>query len=771
MNTGAARPAGKLPAEVTNFVGRRHELAEARRLLSSSRLLTLTGPGGVGKTRLALRLADQVRRAFADGVYLVELDMLDDPKLLAPTVATRLALRDASDDPVATLAEYLEDKRLLIVLDNCEHLVDACAVLADKLLAAAPGLRVLATSRQVLGIEGEQILPVPPLALPSDDAVNASDALELFADRAAAALPGFTIDQRNRDRVLQICRRLDGMPLAIELAAVRLRALALDDILDRLSDRFELLVSGSRTAPTRQRTLGGAIGWSYALCSPEEQRVWGRLSVFAGPFGLDAAEDVGCGDGIARDEVFGLVASLVDKSILTRQENSHGWLARYRMLETIRGYGLAQVASAGEERAAHERHLEHYRRLALRYRQECFGPDQVGWVHKLVSEQANLRVALEFGLTADGHAAAAMEIATALWSFWFAGGFLREGLRWLERALAANPEPTRARAEALWTCAFLTVQCGGAEAGRRLLDECAALTERLGDDELTAHLVDCAGQAAMLRGDLADASTLLQDAADRHRAGGDLYALVNTLTALAAVRFFLDDPRGADDAAAALTLCDAHGAAWTRTYALWAVGLHRWRTGDHAEGAALVQDAVRLQRTLPDATGLAYFLELLSWFAAGLGQPERSARLLGAADSAWRRSGARAFEARTHRTQDTRVADQVRAVIGAEAFEADRAQGQALTVDDAIAYALDERPGERRPRAERPAAPNGLTRREREIAELVADGLTNKEIAARLTIAQRTAEGHVERVLARLGFTSRAQIAAWIAAQRVAPGD
>jgi len=775
---GATRLAGKLPAEVTSFVGRRHELAEARRLLSASRLLTLSGPGGVGKTRLALRLAEQVRRAFADGVYLVELDVLDDPALLPQTVAAMLGIRDASDNPVATLAEYLEDKRLLLVLDNCEHLVDACAVLADKLLAAASGLRILATSRHVLGVEGEQILPVPPLPLPDDPGLNIHadiathyDAVELFADRASAALPGFTLGDRNRDRVLQICQRLDGVPLAIELAAARLRALSLDDILERLGDRFELLVGGSRAASSRQRTLGAAIGWSHALCSPEEQLLWARLSVFAGSFDLAAAEDVGCGEGIGREEVLGLVAGLVDKSIVIRQANAHGRLARYRMLETIRRFGLARLEPSGEDRAVRERHLEHYRQLALRYREERFSPQQVAWVQRLVTEQPNLRAALEFGLTADAQAAASMEVAAALWNFWFAGGFLREGLRWLQRALAANLEPTRSRAEALWTCAFLTVHCGDADAGRRLLDECAVLAQQFGDPELNAYLAECRGQAALFRGELADACSRLESAIAQHRANGNKHGLADSLILLAGARFFLDDPRGADAAAEALELCQTNGAVWTMSYALWAVALHKWRAGAHPEGAALVQDAIRMQRTARDWTGLAYHLELLSWCTLGLGQPERAGRLLGAAGSVWRLSGARGFEAPPYHAFDEEIAGQARASIGHDAFEAACTQGRELTREQVIAYALEERPGERRPRAgsRQPEDTAGLTRREREIAELVADGLTNKDIAARLTIAQRTAEGHVEKVLARLGFSSRAQIAAWVAAQRATP--
>jgi predicted ATPase/DNA-binding CsgD family transcriptional regulator len=777
VSAGAAQLASRLPAEVTSFVGRRHELAEARRLMSVSRLLTLTGPGGVGKTRLALRLADQVRRAFADGVYFVELDALNDPGLLPQTVATALGISDASDDPVATLAYNVEDKRMLVVLDNCEHLVEACAVLTHKLLAASPDLRILATSRHVLGVEGEQTMPVPPLPLPEDGPASGRagggasyDALGLFADRASAVLPGFRLDESNSDRVLQICRLLDGVPLALELAAVRLRVLSLDDILDRLGDRFELLVGGSRAAPSRQQTLVGAVDWSYDLCSPEERLVWARLSVFAGSFDIDAAEQVACGEGVAHEEVLGYVAGLMDKSILIRQPNSHGRLVRYRMLETIRRYGLARLESSGEEQAARARHLEYYRQLALRYKTERFSPLQVQWIQQLTAEHSNLRVALEFGLSTDGQTVAAMEVSAALWNFWFAGGFLQEGLRWLERALSVNTEPTRSRAEALWTCAFLSVHSGYGDAAQRMVEECAVLAERFGDDLLEAHLALCCGQIALLRGDMAEASSLLEASAAQHRGAGHLLGLADSLILLTVVRLFLDDPRGAATAAEALELCQAHGAGWTEGYALWATALFKWHDGAPAEGVALLERAIRMHRDHQDWTGLAYQLELLSWCTAALGRYERVGHLLGAAASVWRLSGAKSYEAPPYHAIDEQTARQARAAIGDEAFEAACAEGGRLSLDDVIAYALEDKTGEPTPASGQGKLQDtgGLTRREREIAELVAEGLTNRDIASRLTISQRTAEGHVEKVLAKLGFTSRTQIAAWVADQRAA---
>ena len=768
MITGLTRPAGTLPAEVTSFVGRRHELAEARRLLSMTRLLTLTGPGGVGKTRLALRLADQVRRAFPHGAYFVELGGLDDPELLARTVSTSLGVFDTSDDALSAIADFVKDKQLLIVLDNCEHLIEACAVVAGKLLAAAPELRILATSRQVLGIEGEQILPVAPLPIPdvatSGGRATAAghDAVSLFAERAAAVLPDFRVDERNFEYVLQICRQLDGMPLAIELAAVRLRNLSLEDILDRVDDRFRLLVAGSRTAPSRQQTLGAAIGWSYGLCSSDEQKAWARLAVFVGSFDLAAAEQVAAGNGIDRAEVLGLLSGLIDKSIVVREVDRSGVVARYRMLETIRRYGLERLRSSGQEQACRDRQLDHYRAVARRYASERFSPRQLEWIEQLTAEHANLRAALEFGLETPGRTQAALEVVALLWNFWFAGGFLVEGHRWLVRALNANPEPSELRAQGLWSCAFLSLHRGDVEFAAGMVDECTALAAEFGDERLAARLVFCQGQLALVRGELDEAAALLEDAVAR---GGDEHNVADSYILLAAVRFFLDDVTGcAQAAAAAHELCSTRGARWTGTYAEWALALSMWLRGEPAEGAALIQRALRERHALRDWTALMYLLEMLSWCTAGIGRYERCAELLGAVRTVRRLSGSREAGAPTYHQIDERIAGQARAALGADGFDAAFARGLALSVDEILEMGAEEKA---QPRSSRPQdAGAALTPRESEIAELVAEGLTNRQIAARLTISQRTAEGHVEKVLTKLGFTSRAQIAAWVAAQR-----
>ncbi|MFD9670005.1 ATP-binding protein [Rhodococcus sp. NPDC059968] len=369
---------GNLPLELTVFVGRRRELTETKRLLSVARLVTLTGVGGVGKTRLALRVAANVRRAFDGGVWLVELGELHDAELLADTVVAAFGLREQSSNPsLELLAEHIADRRMLLVLDNCEHLVGAAAMLAERLLRQCPELRILATSREPLGIGGEAVMRVPPLTLPTSDRPASlhdwagSDAITLFAARAEAAAPGFALSEASRVTITRICQHLDGLPLAIELAAALVRVLSPQQILDRLADRFRVLTHGCRGAPSRHQTLQLSIDWSYDLCEPEEQRLWARLSVFAGGFELDAAESL-CAGFLAREEVLDMVARLVEKSILIREDA--GAAARYRLLESLREYGWQKLQETGEDAALRRRHRDWYQQLVLGAEAEWIGP-------------------------------------------------------------------------------------------------------------------------------------------------------------------------------------------------------------------------------------------------------------------------------------------------------------------------------------------------------------------------------------------------------------
>ncbi|MEQ0559838.1 LuxR C-terminal-related transcriptional regulator [Amycolatopsis sp. NEAU-NG30] len=747
----AARPrrsAGNLPAELTSFVGRRHELAEAKRLLSAARLVTLTGAAGVGKTRLALRVAADVRRAFPDGVWLAELADVGDPQLVPHTVAAALGLRGTGDQ-AAGLAEYLEDRQLLLVLDNCEHVAEECATLAAKLLAASAGLRILATSRHTLHVEGEHLLPVEPLAVPAEDTgAGPAEAVTLFTERAAAVSPGFALTPGNRTAVTRICRRLEGIPLAIELAAVRLRVLSPDQLLERLDDRLGLLTS----RPGR-RTLEAAVGWSFELCSPAEQRLWAQASVFPGGFDLDAAEHV-C--ETAGDSALDVVAGLVDKSVLSRQNGTFGRHAWYRMLEVVREYGAAKLAAEDGVRA---RQVAYYRDLARRYRAEGFGPRQVEWVGRLRREHSNLRAVLEYCLSAPERASEALDIAASLWNFWYGGGLVPEGCRYLRRGLDLCGERSLVRARAVYAMAFLAIQTGAPHAA--LLAELAELADELGDDRLRAGHAECAGMATFFAGDLAGGAGLLERALAGYRTAGDALLVFDTLILLAAVRFFLGDPAGAEAAEEALALTERHEARWSRGYALWAVAIHRWRAGRHQAAADLLQEAIALRLT--DRTLLAFLLEALAWCESSGGAHERAARLLGGAAAVWRLSGARVGETSPYQAFDEQCATAAREALGSEAFDAAFGEAAGSGLDDVVRYALREKPAGSRPA---PAAePGGLTRRQREIAELVAQGKSNKEIAAALVLSGRTVEGHVENILVKLGLTSRLQVASWLAGQ------
>jgi predicted ATPase/DNA-binding CsgD family transcriptional regulator len=555
---------GNLPEQLTSFVGRRNEVAEAKRMLSASRLVTLKGPGGVGKTRLALKVAADLRRSFGDGVWLVELGQLQNPALLMHTLAGSVGMREQPGRPLtAALEEHLGPRQLLLVLDNCEHLVESVAAEVGSLLRCCPQLRVLATSREPLGVAGEVVLSVPPLSVPdprrpcSLSELSRFAAVTLFADRAALAVTEFNLTEDNQLAVTEICQRLDGLPLAIELAAVRLRALSAEEIAHRLSDRYRLLTKGSRSAPTRQQTLRSCVEWSYDLCSPSERLLWARLAVFDGGFELNAAEGIGAGDGLAQD-MLDLVASLVDKSILVIER---GALTRYRMLDSIRDFGREKLRQTGEFAA-----------LRRRYR---------GWY-------------------------------------------------------------------------------------------------------------------------------------------ADLVARVN---------------------------------------AALGVGVVAWRQGDSRRAVELLGQSLRLKRAMDEPLGTTWCLEALAWIAAGEHDYRRAATLLGAASALSRTMGASSAVSPYLVSYHEQCERQTRCALADARFQTAFRHGMDLSVEDAIGYALNEKPQVARAPAK---ADLTLTQREREVAELVAKGLSNNDIAVRLVISRRTAETHVEHILLKLGFNSRAQIAVWV---------
>ncbi|WP_149261949.1 LuxR C-terminal-related transcriptional regulator [Actinomadura sp. K4S16] len=766
-NAASEHRLSRLPADTTSFVGRRNELAELRRMLSESRMVTLTGVGGVGKTRLATRLATVVRRAFPDGVWVVELAEVEKPELLAATVMEALEIRDHSHRPSAdVLVEHLCDKHMLVVLDNCEHLHDECAVLAERLLRSASHLRILATSRHVLGIAGEQTLSVPPLSLNSLDPRGTarpqpmSEAVHLFADRARSVVPDFAVTDANRAAVERVCRRLDGLPLAIELAAVRLRVLSVDQLLDRLDDRFRLLTGGSRAVLPRHQTLRALIDWSHLLCTEPERVLWGRMSVFAGGCDLEAAEDVCSGDGILRADVVDLIAALVEKSILSRED--HDGVVRYRLLESIRQYGRERLAEAGQTARFRRRHRDYYGRLAAEARVRLFGPDQIAWLDRLQVEHANLRTALDYCLSAPGEVGAALRMGADLLYHWITSFYLAEGRRWMDRALALDTGADEARARALWSNGWLAIIQGDLDGAAAMLAESRAIGERLGCGEVLGYVALYSGMIAMFRQDADAAIGLYEEAVERHIAAGDPVGQALALIRLSLAHSFLGDSALAVSIGEqGIAVCEAHGEGWHRAYALMALGVEVWRQGDAARATAMEQESLRFNRSLDDPLGLGVNLEVLAWVAATEEQHARAARLLGIAQSVWKAVGA-VLSGYGHlvRYHDACV-DDTRRALGEQAFRTEFERGAGLPGEDGLAYALNEAApagaGE-----EDVEEPSPLTPRETQIARLVAEGESNKGIAATLVISQRTVEGHIEHIMNKLGFNSRVQIAGWV---------
>ena len=492
-----------LPVQLSSFVGRQREMDELGHLLEHARLLTLTGPGGTGKTRLAVQVAAALSDRYAHGVWLVELAPLADPALVPQAVATVLGVRGDSDrSPLDSLCATVQARHLLLVLDNCEHLLDACAALAEALLRAGPRLRILATSREALGGTGETVWRVPALSLPdntphhSPETLLASEAVQLFVERAAAVRPHFAVTAANAPAVAQVCRRLDGIPLAIELAAARIGALSVEQLAARLDRRFGLLTGGNRTALPRQQTLRATVNWSYALLSAAEQTLFNRLSVFAGGFTLEAAETVCAGEQITPDAVLALLLRLVDRSLVLAEERDDGD-TRYRLLETLRQYGQERLLETGEAPVMQAQHAAYYLTLAEQADQAMHGPLETVWLDRLDAEYGNLAAALDWCL-ADGESSVSdagtarvetgLRLSGALWWFWLLRGHRWAGLRWLERALAQNRDAAASvRAKALLGSGFMTMQLGNYGHGRALLEESVAMYREIGEQRSLAY--------------------------------------------------------------------------------------------------------------------------------------------------------------------------------------------------------------------------------------------------------------------------------------------
>ena len=816
-----------LPAALSRFIGRQHEIAVVQQMLERNRLLTLAGPGGSGKTRLALRAAGEALEKYADGVWFIELAPLVESQLVPQAVAAALGIREQAGRPlVESVIDTLKARKLLLVLDNCEHLVQACAELGAAILRACPDVKILATSREPLGIPGEAVWVVPPLSLfelqaqrelmvsqESLDIYMQSEAIQLFVDRAHAAAPEFALTIENGPFVAEICRRLDGMPLAIELAAARMRTLPAKEIAERLDNGFQLLTSRLRSVPARQQTLAATLDWSYALLSEAERSLLQRLSVFAGGWTLEAAEAVGTGKGITPDAVLELQTSLVEKSLVT-VDRSAG-VRRYRLLETIRRYAQGKLEEAGESRVARNRHLTYFLAWTMQASPDILGSNLAETLDRFESEHDNLRAALQWGMHAEGGAVMSLRLAAACRDFWNARGYLSEGRATLSQVLKEQQAQERSldRASALlaacglaWAQSdfasarvlaeeaisisaelgeqakhLLASACGDLgdlyndlgdyEQGQAYLDRALALYQELGDSRHTAYILALLGWATMRKGEYDRAENYLAESLTMQREAGESQLLGLTRAGLGQLAL----RQGRYDEAQAhlkesLALREATGYQWGIASTLGLLGWLALKQRDFERMRDLFRRSIDIRLEIGQRGGIAWCLERLAEASIIEAQSlpvsyrrdlyGRAARIAGAA------AALRVLLNSVIDTADLptyeRINGELRATLGDVAFDGDQVAGAAMSLTEVIELAL-ELPDTASLRGEDAlkAKFGGLTAREREAAILIARGKTNREIAVAMTVGVKTVETYVTRILNKLGFDSRMQIAVW----------
>jgi predicted ATPase/DNA-binding CsgD family transcriptional regulator len=730
-----------LRAQPTQIVGRAGELKLASQVLlrDDVRLVTFTGPAGTGKTRLSLALAESLVELFTDGVFFVDLARLDDPSLVSAAIAETLGIREGRDKPLLERLEgVLFDRHVLLVLDNFEHVLAAADQVAD-LLAVCPDLKILATSRAPLRLRWEHVFPIFPLPLPARDAnadvarVAESPAVQLFVERARAAEPGFALTEQNAATLAEVCMRLDGLPLAIELAAARTRVLPPEALLTRLRNRLEVLIDGARDLPVRQRTLREAIGYSYDLLGDDERALFCQLSIFAGGCTVEAAaaimaeplDEVG-----ARPAVLDRLQSLVDKSLLQRDQLPGGEV-RFRMLETIREYAHEQLARAGGLAGLRDRWIDYLLELTHRSRNALLGREQAATLAMLDREHDNLRAALRACIEA-GDAERGLQLAAALWRYWFVRGFFTEGRTWLSELLALPGATARTtlRANALSAAGNLAYNQGDDAAAEAFQTESLAIRRELGDRGGVAVSLDTLGALAFRRGDCERANSLLEESLLVKREREDRWGIAAALHHLGDVAL---------------------------------------EQGHFSTARARYEDSLVQWAELGDIWSIAMVLESLAGMAQARGNPARALKLVGAA-SALRERLHGAPMPPVQRAQQQKLIEAVQGSLGTEAATAALAEGRAMGFEQAISYAraADEPAPTTKVAAESPTALPAqgplawLTPREREVAGLLLRGMSNRQIAEDLVITERTAETHVCRILSKLGLDSRAQIAAWV---------
>ncbi|PWK90767.1 putative ATPase [Lentzea atacamensis] len=673
---------GNLPADRSSFVARQ-ETEHVADLIKQHRLVTLIGVGGVGKTRLAVHVARGEQPP--DGVWLVELAALRDRALVPHAVAEALGVVDQTGrGQLTVLTEFLADRDALLVLDNCEHVVDHCAVLVDTLLRVAPRLRVIATSRRALRVYGEQVLSVAPLSVPYPAAT-------LFAQRANAAVPGtFVITGANEQAVADLCRRLDGIPLAIEMAALRVRTQTPAQLLERLDDRLNVLTDNGRTTLPQHQTLLATMEWSFDLCSPREQLLWARASVFAGSFDLAAAEAVCSDDTLTADFMFDAIDGLVDKSVLQREE--HAGAARYRLLETMRQHGQTRLRATDEESRLRLRHRNWYAGIAEQGERAWFTPRQAATIGAMTTERGNIRAALEYSLTTPGEADAGLRLAATLWFYWVGCGRLAEGRYWLNRALSLEAEPSRARCKALWVAGYVATLHGNTSAVPALLASCRAEAALLDDADADVYATCVQGAAAVFDDDLPLGASLLAEADRRHSELGHLDSnVIMARVALAITAAF----GGELDRAAALctearSVCEENGELWARAYALYVLAFVAMRRGDVVEARELATSSLRIKEKFNDSLGIAVSVELLALISVVTGSAAHAALLLGGADRVWQSVGLPLFGSAGFAAAHDQCVALCLQALGDEAYAAEFARGSAMTVAAVVAAAQKE---------------------------------------------------------------------------------
>lgn len=762
-----------LPLQTTSFVGRRAAAADVRELLSTEKLVVLTGVGGVGKTRLAIEVAGTLRRKFGDGVCFVSLAALSQPSLVTLSVSDALGLGSKVKDPLDAVIDYLRDRYLLLVIDNCEHLVDAAAALVQSLVSSCPRLRVLATTREPLRVAGEHLYQVLPFAVPgeddhSDEPSATSAAVLLFRERARAVAGDFVLTPPNLKIINNLCRRLDGLPLAIELTAVLMRSLPLGEVAASMEDRDVLLQSQSRTGLPRQRSLRATLTWSFDLCTPLEQTLWSRLSVFSGDFDIDGAQTV-CADGYMTKYEFLLALSgLVDKSIATRADGRTS--TRYHLLGVVREYGKDRLDQAGDYQEYRLRHRDYFVDLAHRLKKEWFGPNQIEIFEKVHAELSNIRLALNTCLIEADDRHLGLRCGADLWAFWFEAGKQFEGALWLKRLVDRDTEVGPERAEALWVLAFVTILTGDMAQAGPILDECIEFSETLKLPHLQAHVAYARALSAMAVLSASEGICAARDAVYlERRVPAPNPFLTMSMLALGFGLIVTGDAHGGE---ALLVECqeisEEHEERWIRSWSMMFRGLSAWNRSEYTEASELLRASLREARFLRDQLGIALQVEFLAWIAQSTHAFHRAARLLGGSQHLWEAHGAYLVGASSLLKWHENSLEDTRHAIPAKLFLSDFKTGAALTLDDLVSYALEEDTvGEADVRRSgRHADQALLTVREWQVAELVSQGKSNKQIGELLVISSRTVDSHLAHILQKLGLTSRSQVAVWLTERR-----